>query len=338
MNKGFVFGKFLPFHKGHEAMIRFALSQCDYLSVLVCASDKEAICGEKRKNWIEKTFENVDNIEILVFDYNESEYPNSSESSRDISKKWAEVFSLFFSDYTKVITSEQYGYYVAEYMGIEHILFDTDRNIVPVAASKIRADLFTYWKYLPEAVKPDMAIKIVILGTESTGKTILTEKLSKHYNCTAVFEAGRDLIPDSTDFSFNDLYLVAEEHARRIGNAEKGDSPLLIIDTDIHITKSYGYFSFDKELQVDKNTYEKNMADLYLYLNNDVKYVQDGTRMSEKERNKLDLSHRKTLSEHNIPIVEITGNWDERFEKAIMEINKLIEKRAADIKNWLKQN
>ena len=41
-----IFGKFLPFHKGHQAMIEFALTQCDVLYVLVCKSDKEQISGE----------------------------------------------------------------------------------------------------------------------------------------------------------------------------------------------------------------------------------------------------------------------------------------------------
>jgi HTH-type transcriptional repressor of NAD biosynthesis genes len=58
MTKGFVFGKFLPFHKGHEAMIKFALTKCDFLTVLVCCSDKESIPDTFRKSWIEKTLKN----------------------------------------------------------------------------------------------------------------------------------------------------------------------------------------------------------------------------------------------------------------------------------------
>jgi len=335
MNKGFVFGKFLPFHKGHEAMIRFALTKVEYLSVLVCASDKENIPSEVRKNWIEKTFADIPNLEVIAFNYQESDLPNSSESSRDISKKWAEVFKIYFPDYTTVITSEPYGEYVAEYMNIKHILFDMERNTVPVAASKIRSDLFSYWEYLPDAVKPDMVIKVVILGTESTGKTVLTEKLARHYNATAVFEAGRDIIPDSNDFSINDLYLVADEHAKRIRLSEIKDSPLIIIDTDIHITKSYGRFTFNEVLNFDKHVYEANKADLYLYLSNDVEYVQDGTRMDEDSRNRLDASHREILKEHNILYIEISGNWDERFEKAVDEIDRLIEGKMLTIRNWL---
>ena len=67
MIKAFVFGKFLPFHKGHEAMINFALTKCDFLAVLVCCSDKENITAMTRQKWIEKTFENQSKIEIKSF-------------------------------------------------------------------------------------------------------------------------------------------------------------------------------------------------------------------------------------------------------------------------------
>ena len=69
MVKAFVFGKFLPFHKGHEAMINFALSKCDFLTVLVCCSDKEPFPENVRKNWIEKNFASQKNIEVTSFNY-----------------------------------------------------------------------------------------------------------------------------------------------------------------------------------------------------------------------------------------------------------------------------
>jgi HTH-type transcriptional regulator, transcriptional repressor of NAD biosynthesis genes len=165
---------------------------------------------------------------------------------------------------------------------------------------------------------------VVILGTESTGKTTLTENLAAYFNCTKVLEAGRDLIPDSNAFSINDLYLVAREHARRIDEAAAGNSALVIIDTDIHITKSYCRYSFEKELEVSDDIYRANKAKLYLYLNNDVEYYQDGTRLSEEERDKLDSFHRRVIKEANLPVVEISGSWEERFQQAVERIRKLI--------------
>jgi HTH-type transcriptional repressor of NAD biosynthesis genes len=164
-----------------------------------------------------------------------------------------------------------------------------------------------------------------LLGTESTGKSTLTKRLAQHFNCTSVNEAGRELIPDSKAFEFQDLHLVAAEHAKRIDKAVIGKSPLIIIDTDVYITKSYANFIFNKELEVNNDIYNSNKADLYFYLNNDVVYVQDGTRLSFTDRERLDLSHRQTLHKHGIEVVEISGNWEERFKKATAIINELIQ-------------
>ena len=324
MVKAFVFGKFLPFHIGHEAMINFALTKCDFLTVLVCCSDKERIPNTLRKAWIEKAFEKEKNIEIRTFNYLESELLNTSESSESVSKIWAEVFKKQLPDYSLLITSEEYGNFVAAFMNIQHIAFDIPKKLYPVSATAVRNDVFNNWQFVPDSVKPDLLLKVVILGTECTGKTTLTEKLAKYFNCSFVSEAGRDIIANSNSFTFNDLYLVASEHATRIDKSILADSPLVIIDTDIHTTKSYSLFTFEKELEISTDIYNSNRANIYLYLNNDVEYLQDGTRLSEADRNLLDLSHRQVLTNHNIEIIEVKGDWAERFEKAVEQINKLI--------------
>lgn len=324
MTKAFVFGKFLPFHKGHEAMINFAMTKCDFLTVLVCCSDKENIPDNVRSLWIQKSFENEKKVEVRTFSYLESELPNTSEASESVSIIWAEIFKKLLPDYSLLITSEEYGNYVSVFMNIQHIAFDIPKKLFPVSATTVRNDLFVNWKFLPNSVKPDFAIKVVILGTESTGKTTLTVKLSKYFNCSLVLETAREIIDNSNSFSFDDLYLVANEHAKRIDKIILEDSPLVIIDTDIHITKSYSLFTFERELEICADIYNSNRANIYLYLNSDVEYLQDGTRLSEAERNLLDLSHRQVLADHHIDIVEIKGNWDERFEKAVEQVNKLI--------------
>lgn len=324
MVKAFVFGKFLPFHKGHEAMIAFALSNCDFLTVLICCSDKEIIPAKTRKAWIENSFPGEANLEVRGYNYLESELPNTSVTSREVSKVWAAVFKNEFPDYSLLITSEQYGELVAGYMDIQHIAFDLHKELFPVSATSIRNDLFMNWQYLPDSVKRDYAIKVVLLGTESTGKTTLAERLSIHFHCSLVLEAAREIIANSNSFSMEDLYTVATEHAKSIEQSILAESPLVIIDTDVHTTKSYSRFTFRRELVVSADIDDSNKASLHLYLNNDVEYLQDGTRLSESERNQLDLSHRQVLIDHNVDIVEITGNWDERFEKAVEQIERLI--------------
>jgi HTH-type transcriptional repressor of NAD biosynthesis genes len=332
MTKAFVFGKFLPFHKGHEAMINFALSKCNFLTVLICCSDKESINGEIRKKWIHKTFEGNNNIEVKIYDYKVSELSNESKASTKASEDWSLIFKKLFPDYSVLVTSEEYGDMVANYMGIKHILFDMERNQNKVSATAIRNDIFANWSFLPDSVKVDLSLKVAILGTECTGKTTLTEKLAKHFKCSFVLEAGRAIIANSNSFTFDDLYLVATEHAKRIDKTIIADSPLVIIDTDIHTTKSYAIFTFEKEIEISVDIYNSNKANLHLYLNNDVEYLQDGTRLSEEERNLLDLSHRQVLKDHNIDIIEVKGDWNERFEKAVEQINKLISTNGQ--KHW----
>jgi len=327
MVKAFVFGKFLPFHKGHEAMIRFALTQCDLLSVLVCCDNEENIPGDIRKGWVESTFQGSKKITVSVLQYDNRLLPNTSETSVSVSEIWSAKFKSLYPDHNLLITSEPYGDLVAGYIGIQHIPFDPDKTHHPISASAIRNNLFTNWHYLPAVVKPYFAIKVAILGTESTGKTTLTEQLAKQFNSSCVLEAGRELISDSTKFTFEDLHLVANEHAKRIDEAILGDSPLIIIDTDIHITKSYAKFTFDTELPVENHVYHTNKADLYLYLNNDAPYYQDGTRLSKIDRDLLDQSHRNILTNHQIKLVEISGTWQNRFEQAVSEVSKLITKQ-----------
>jgi HTH-type transcriptional repressor of NAD biosynthesis genes len=324
MIKAFVFGKFLPFHKGHEAMISFALTKCDFLSVLVCCDDKEIIPGEVRKAWIETTFFGVKNVAVDVLCYDSRLLPNTSATSASVSETWSVEFKKHYPNYNLLITSEPYGKLVAGFMGIQHLAFDVKKEHYPVSATAIRNDLFANWHYLPTAVKPYFALKVVILGTESTGKTTLTEQLARHFNCSFVLEAARDIIPDSTKFTFEDLPIVANEHAQRINDAILGDSPLILIDTDIHITKSYAQFVFDRELPVSEVVYNTNSAHLYIYLNNDAPFYQDGTRLDNTDRDLLDLSHRKTLTDHQIKFVEIAGSWHNRFEQAVSEVSKLI--------------
>lgn len=331
MIKGFVFGKFMPFHKGHEAMMRFAATQCDRLSVLVCKSDREAMSGDLRKKWIESALSDLPEVNVTVFEYSEEEHPNTSVSSSEVSKKWSEVFMRFFPDHHLVVTSEPYGQFVAREMNIRHVAFDYDRLETTISASEIRNDIFKYWGFLPCAVKEDHAIKVVILGTESTGKSTLSLRLAEHYQCSLVEETGRDLIPSSTCFSIDDLRIVAQEHAGRIKRTSTAHSPLLIIDTDIHITQSYCKFAFGQELEVDAEIYSVNKADLYLYLCNDVEFMQDGTRMSELDRDKLDLSHRETLRDHGVEFEEVAGDWQSRFERAVRSIDELLKSKTMKV-------
>jgi HTH-type transcriptional repressor of NAD biosynthesis genes len=323
--KAFVFGKFMPFHKGHEQLINFACQHCDHLIVLVCVSDQELLPAQVRQAWLQATYAGQENVEIRVLEYLESELPNTSETSLAVSMVWADVFSRLLPDCQLVVTSEPYGELVAARMGIRHLPFDVARGLVPISASAIRQNPAAHWQFLPASVKPYYVRKVVVLGAESTGKTMLATQLAAHFQANLVAEAGRDLIASSEDFSMDDLQAVALEHARRIQQAQTGPNPLLIIDTDVHITMSYARLMYGQELSVSPEVYALNRADLYLYLSPDVPFVQDGTRLPVTERLALNASHRQTLRHYGVAVEEISGTWVERLHQAIMLIEGLLQ-------------
>lgn len=313
MKSGLVFGKYYPFHKGHEALIRFALQQCDQVFVVVCASDKESFPAAVRSGWINRTFLAEKDLNILPFDYLESELPNSSESSESVSLIWAKAFQNLLPKIDLVITSEPYGAFVAKAMNCQHLPYDPPRKNVPISASEIRSDLLGNWSFLPDAVKEYYQRKIVFLGTESTGKSSLAKALAEKWNGSLVEEVGREVVPDSSDFSELNLCTIAQQHAQQITRKSKELNPLVFVDTDIHITQSYSRFQFGKYFQVEEAIWEANKADHYFYLAADFPFIQDGTRMEEAERNRLDVFHRETLAHFGVSYQSIKGSWEERF-------------------------
>jgi HTH-type transcriptional regulator, transcriptional repressor of NAD biosynthesis genes len=123
MKKGLVLGKFMPLHKGHLALIDFALQHCEHVIVMLCVSDKEPINGPVRKSWLDAHYREDTRVQIALAEYDEAVLPNSSVSSRSISALWAAYIRDHFPGIEVFVSSEPYGEYVAEYLGIVHHCF-----------------------------------------------------------------------------------------------------------------------------------------------------------------------------------------------------------------------
>jgi HTH-type transcriptional repressor of NAD biosynthesis genes len=321
MSVGFVFGKFFPFHKGHEALISHALSLCSSVYVLVCVSDREHIPESSRVRWLSDYYR--DNLAVVVrgITYSESELPNTSVADREVSRVWSGLFQQILPPVDVVFTGEAYGDYVAEYMGIRHVRVARDNG---VSATAIRDDLMKHWGDINSTCQRDLVRRVSIVGTESTGKSTLTAALARHFNTVCVQEAGRDLVAHTEQCTFEDLFLIAHEHARRIDVALASARLLLFVDTDLYTTKSYARFLFGKDLAVAPSISALNRADLRLYLDSSAVYVQDGTRLSLDSRNALDRSHQDVLDAAGEPYVVLSGSYEQRFQQAVALCSQLI--------------
>lgn len=324
MVTGLVLGKFHPLHAGHIGLIRFAMERCDRLFVLVCASDRETIPGDTRLRWVLESVADLPGVQPVLLNYTEDELPNTSLSSRDVSKVWADKISVLLPEIGVIFSSERYGDYLAEMLQCQHLYYDRDRIKYPISATQLRSDLFKNWRFLAEAARPYFVKKICLYGTESTGKSTLTARLAAHFHTSFVPEMAREIIQVTDSCTEEQLFQIATLQAEAINEKVKKANGLLFVDTDINITRSYSRYLFGKELVVPDWIEQANRFDLYLYLDKDAPFVQDGTRLDKGRRDELDIFHRRQLSDRGIHFEQINGNWEERFEKSILIVKRYL--------------
>lgn len=320
MKHGLVIGKFLPLHNGHEALIKFAKSNCDELIVLLGVTQGESIPGHLRYKWLWETFRSDPGIRI---EYTDDPLPDAPVSSRDVSKTWADYLSKRFPETRIIFSSEQYGEYLAEYMGIEHRFFDIERIKIPVSGTIIRENPYAHWHYLSSSAKAHFVKKICVFGPESTGKTVLTERLAAHYKTEFVPEVARHIIDDEGGrVTYEIIEKIGPAHADAIIQKQRSAERFLFVDTDVEITRLFSEYYFGKVPQFPSWVDAANSFDLYLFLETDTPYIEDPQRDSEHMREVFRNKLLEILQVKNADYEIITGSWDERFEKAINAIEK----------------
>lgn len=308
----------MPITKGHEALIDYALELCDEVIVLVCYTLNEPISGEVRYEFVRQIYRDNKRVVPLPLAFDERDLASTSVPAKDISEAWAKHIKWFVPEVDVFVSSEYYGEMVAGYMDIANEYFDPDRIEYDISATEIRENPYQHWDMISQPVRDYFFKKVVLVGTESTGKSTLAENLAKRFGSTWVHEVGRDLIPNTRECTPDDLMNVAKTHAKNIIMAEQDRNRILFIDTDINITRSYYGFLFKDQMRVDGWMKLANKGDLYIYLEADAPYVQDGTRLSPRERLILDRSHKQQLASQGISYFSVFGkNWQQREEQAV---------------------
>ncbi|HEX6191225.1 MAG TPA: AAA family ATPase [Chitinophagaceae bacterium] len=323
MKKGLVFGKFMPPHKGHLALIDKAYNNCDLLQVLLCYTKEEPIPGELRVEWMTQVLMNYPSTILIPYCYNPQLLPNTSVASEEVSELWAAAFQQLVPDTDILFTSEKYGEYVSRFMHIEHMLYDEMRSEHPISATAIRENPFLHWDWIAEPARRYFVKKVAILGSESTGKSLMAKNLAKYFHTSYVPEMARDIVEKTDTCTIDDLYKIASLQATHIQKELQKANRILFSDTDLTTTASYAAFLFNHQLEVSEEIRKINQFDLYLFLETDCPFVQDGTRLDEAMRNSLSRHHEEYLHRNNIPFTKITGrDWDSRQKSAIDVIHK----------------
>jgi len=322
-----VIGKFMPLHRGHLALIDFALTQADRVIVLLCVEAEEPISGEDRECWLRQTFDDHPAITVRRFDFREADLPATSVSDRAISELWTARLKQLVPEADMIVGSEAYVRYVAEFWGIGHRVFDVDRAAVPVSATMIREKPYVYRNYLAPATRPDFVQRIVLHGTESTGKSTLTKRLAEEFKTVYVPETAREIVGHTDNVVFEDLLRIADRQAKAIQSAIPQADGVLFIDTDAYTTLAYGRLLFNRELPLRAEWLAAAQNDFCLFTESDAPFVQDGTRLPPPEREELARAHWRARKESGVRTVRVSGvDWQKRTDAAVATVKNFLEK------------
>ncbi|MCL6682317.1 AAA family ATPase [Sphingomonas alba] len=332
MKRGFILGKFLPPHAGHVTLIQAARALVDELTILVCSTPGDTIPGEERVQWLRQLFP------TCTIAWHNEELPRHSSDSPDFWKIWR---GLITETHPKRIDyffgGEAYGADLARefhafFVPLGARVLEADQSALGgLSGEKIRADPWKHWDFLPGPVRSHYAMTICLHGVESVGKSMLAERLAQHYRTLVVPEYGRTHCEThGTDCRELDLLLIGEAQQAMIEAARPWCNRLLIADTDALMTAAWSQMMIG---YMPDQLICHRKADLYLVLGTDAPFIDDGTRIygEPETRARFDRVARDVLRIAQSNIVEISGNWDERFHASCAAIEGLIAARGLSI-------
>jgi NadR type nicotinamide-nucleotide adenylyltransferase len=171
-------------------------------------------------------------------------------------------------------------------------------------------------------------ITVCFHGAESTGKSVLADKLSRELGATWVPEYGRTYCEErGTDLGMADLKAIAEGQAMAVEAALAGHPKLLLLDTDQLMTAAWAEMLFG-DVPTELVSYPK--ADLYLLFTPDVPWIDDGTRFFGKGplRSRFAALAEEVLVRAGVRYQTISGGWVEREKAARTALTTLLAARS----------
>ena len=320
--RGLIVGKFYPPHRGHRFLIETACSQVDHLTVFVCSKPEQIPTAELRAAWLREIHPNV---EFRVV---------ADELNADDSAGWAR-FCRSCLGYTPevVFTSEDYGDRFAYFLGCRHVQVDRARRTVSVSATHVRANPWLAWDFLDPPVRGYYALRVCIVGAESTGKTTLAAALAKELGTTWVPEYGRELSETKLaalgryEWRSEEFVEIAQTQCEREDEAARDAIRVLICDTDAFATSVWHErYIGSRSPEVERIAATHRRPDLYLLSDINIPFVQDGTRDGEQIRNWMHGRFIERLTADGRRFLPLRGNLSLQLEQAKRAVAELMER------------
>lgn len=323
-------GSFNPMHNGHLRCIIKAACMCEKLYVVLSVgTNRDEVDYKVRYRWLYQATKHIGNVKIIILrDSYETKEEYTLEVSREdseyIKKEIGEPIDVVFcgSDY------DVNSFWNVNYPDSEFYVFERNE----MSSTELREKLYEHWDWLPNFVKPYYVKKVLIIGLESSGKSVMTVNLANYFNTNYIEEAGREL----SEKSGTDTMMLNEDFteillAQKVNEikAIEHSNKVLFCDTDCLITQFYLRFLEGDEANIKLSDAIDaiNRYDLILFLAPDVKWVQDGDRSEEIRDNRP--MYREMLADiynsHGKYFEYIEGDYLTKFNRCVELVNKLLD-------------
>ncbi|GAF11088.1 nicotinamide-nucleotide adenylyltransferase, NadR family [Bacillus sp. JCM 19045] len=245
-------GKFLPFpHLGHVYAMIQASTMVDELHVIVShdAAFEEALCaGGKtafenatmRLRWWTQLTKDLPHVQVhAVYEEQTGAFSDWERGRDGILKAIGKEIDVVFGSehaYTPIFSKL--------YPQAKHIIIDAKREQYAISGTKIRNEgVMKHWAMIPKVVQPHYAKKVVVVGTESCGKSTLVKNLATLYNTTYVEEYGRtfyEKLGGCEGITIKSDYAeIAFEHKYHEKMELQKANKVLFIDTEAIVTQYF---------------------------------------------------------------------------------------------------
>jgi NadR type nicotinamide-nucleotide adenylyltransferase len=159
---------------------------------------------------------------------------------------------------------------------------------------------------------------VVVTGSECTGKTTLARELAREFRAPCSAEFAREYVDGKgTQLDATDVEPIARGQILAEDAAAAAATDLCLKDTDLVSTVVYAGHYYGACPAWIAEAARARLGDLYLLLHPDVPWLADGLQRDRPaEREHLHALFRSSLAALGAVVVDITGTWDGRRDRA----------------------